>query len=760
MANRFQTVTFTRTIAASSSASFGVTVPNNIINIAKIRVAPSIAAAPTEFFLYKNSTYAAADLVYATKQFTGPLVDPVEDTGALVLERNEGYVAAFEDENESLQIYIKINNNHSASVTYTGTIIVDTAYDHTGSTGIILGVPEGLMAKAYATDLDVVLGVIASKNIATIDTGELRAQFVAQGAILQSSYDFRTVAEGGTFVPDGINFLEVTGLDANDTGCQYIFTSAAPGTWFYAWRLHNSVGFSNWTDGNLTPRRVTQSVSTRDNNTPDIGPPADWDLTIEDGPASSTVVVRASRPKTNGDIINFLAVQIKDGDTGSWTSVLNGPDPDNLKWDGTAVPLTINASKNQLTDAGASNFGTAAVGDVVLFDVRGAGNWDEAYCQWATVRAKTATRLTIDGFFRPVTGASDFRVMIFKPPWTWTTGGYLGGYAGGGMWPQWWESKLKLLLVGDTKTVEFVTTPIVIPAAVTNPEARAWFENNYSRSDDSVNHTTGMIGLPTARLWTSFSDKRWFIPMYGLPAFAQTTINADGTVTLNAPNPRPAGSNAGSFWGIKSRFSVFPDATGILILRARFTNVQLPQYTTEGNATLEATGLYIASFLPWGFWNGFMTNGIFWGNYRNNADIRFGQGYWAQGTASVQQFIPQVGAGTGSTGYTDVARPASGYTLDLRVGWGPAVGAGANPENAMVTCEYSLNGGAYVALADIAKGLANEYGNLFVEGICPTFGVAEANQNAGKALSNWSCNITEFEVVQGIIRQYRLQSTR
>ena len=527
MADRFVQVPFTVTIAGGGDASFGVSIPENIVNVVKIKIVPSIITAQSEVLICKSNTYAPLTCVYRTKRFTGVLVDPIEDSGTSKVERNQGFVCSYEDQNSSLQMYLHIDNWDALAVTYTGTIWVDPEYSHV-STGIIVGVPDGLDARAYASGLIVTAGVMAARNNFTIDSAEFRAIYVTPGTMEQPYYDLRTPAEGGTFTHNGTTQLIITGITANEDGAQYLFTSAAAGRWYYAWRLHNSVGWSNWTDGNQYPSRASKWVDTRDMNAPDTGPPSDWDIWLEDGPASNTVVANATRPVVNSDIINFFVVQVKDGDTGTWTTLINGPDVDNLKWDGQLIPLALSAGRNALVDATSGGFGTAARGDLVLLDVRG-GAWSEQYCQWATVRYISGNVLYIDGYFRPQS-LTDLRVVIVKPPWAWTSGGYLGGYAGKGWWPQ--KKSEELIWIGNTGTTEFKTSPIVIPAAVTNPEARAWFENSYSRADDSMNYSSGLLGLPSTRLWTVLDDRRWFVPIYSHPTYATVTLDANGKVVI------------------------------------------------------------------------------------------------------------------------------------------------------------------------------------------------------------------------------------
>lgn len=748
MSDRFQKLIFTRVVGAGVTSHFALALPSNSINIAKIRIAPSLSAIDTEFRIFKDPAYGAASVVYATDEYDGFLIDPVNDDGVAPSECEQGFVAAYEDNASSNQLYIEIKNNSAFSCTYSGEIWIDPVYSQT-SAGIVVGVPDDLRVRGYASALVVTTEVTAKKNAGTVDLAEFRAAFVASGSDLPY-YDLRTPAEGGTFAHNGTTKLIITGLPASPDGSQYIFSSGSDGRWYYAWRLHNGLGWSNWSDGNLTPSRVTQYVDTRDLSAPDAGPPSDWDIFIQDGPASNTIVARVTRPKVNGDLIKRMIVQVKDADVGVWTSLFGGPDVDNIKWDGRLVGLDLSSSRTQLTDPSSGGFGTAAKGDLVLLDVRGSV-WAEAYCQWGIVRTIAGNIITIDGYFDPTT-TSDLRAVIVKPPWAWSTGGYLGGTASNhGIWPSI-DSEKKLYL-GDLTTKEFVTTPIVVPGAVTNPEARAWFENAYSVSDDAQTHSTGKIGLPAGRLFTNFLDTRYFVPIYSMPDWATVTFDSNGACTVASVDPRTSNGEPGQIFGIRGHFAVYPDLDGRIMLRAKWENVTIPVYALA-DPTQEMTGLILCQMHPWAGSRPVLFAGL-WVNYRNNADIRFGQGSGGSSIPQLKSFTFQpIGGGNG---YIDVARPAAGYTLEMRLGFSTPVGVGSEYFYALTTCEYSLNGGAWHAVPNIALGKGIDYQNAVVEGVVPTIGMLECYHSDNNNLAGWTAKLTEFEVIYGIIRQFRLQ---
>lgn len=748
MSSRYQTLTFTKTVSAGSTSQWGITIPYNSVNVAKIKILPSDATGSWEFFIYKDPTYAASSVVYSTVAFTGNLIDPVYSDGASISEKNEGFVCSYEDTAEALQLYVGIKNNSGSSMDFTGTIIVDTAVAHTGSDAVV-GVPEGLLARAYASGLTITSGVTASRNASTIYEAEFRAIYIT-GTLEMPYYDLRTVAEGGTFAHDGTTKLVITGLDATMDGCQYIWDSASAGRWYYAWRLRNTVGWSNWTDGNSTPTRVSQHVDTRTSTTADSGPPCDWDVWIEDGPASNTIVVHATRPKTNSDIINWMAVQILDADSGSWVTLYDGIDVDHMKLDGSTYPYSLNSTGNQITDTDAHGWGSAAAGDLVVLDVRGAGDaFDENYCQWATIRSVGVSTITISGFFRPQ-AYTNLRLIIIKPPWAWTTGGY-----GAGMWPT--KKEEENTFIGDTETREFVTSPIVIPSGI-NPQARVWFENNYSRSDCSLTTSSGKAGLPTVRTWTDFNDRRWWVPIYGHTEYATLSFDLDGPLTISAITPRPIKGTPGSLYGVKARFAVVPDLTGVLKLRAKFSNVYIPQYTVPPGhasaATYQGTRIGMFFMHPHGYWFGAINSMLSWGNYRDNSDIHV-QTYQVSGQEVLT--LPSYALGTAD----DVTRPAAGYTLELKWGMSSATGTSHNEGFRITTVEYNLNDAGFVALPDAEIGSMG-WESAILDGVVPIVGFIETSYNTSWAylpqydLPDYYATLEEFEVIQGVIMQNRL----
>ena len=363
-------------------------------------------------------------------------------------------------------------------------------------------VPDDLCVVAISSGLKMTFGVFAWKWNAGIYQGEFRAKFYPTGTIFKS-VDLRTPAEGGTLVHNGTTQYVVTGLGATPYGFQYVLDSPAQGVWYYAMRLENVDGWSVWSDGNDTPQYVKDSAETEDPSFADTGPPADWTIAVKEGPLPNTVVVYASRPRTNGKKIIALAIQIKDATTGSWRAIDADAGAADTIYDGSAIDHIYNKVDMTLTKA-AGNYGAAAAGDLILFDVRdssaGGWSWDPKCCQWAMLSAGQISGLTISNLygFRPAFAPTGddylgIRIKIVKAPCAWNTEGYLGDEPNRGLWGRtWWNEGEK----GNTTTQTFCTEPIVIPSGLTvsDIQARAWFENIYSRSDDDIYSAFGSAG--------------------------------------------------------------------------------------------------------------------------------------------------------------------------------------------------------------------------------------------------------------------------
>lgn len=350
-------------------------------------------------------------------------------------------------------------------------------------------VPDDLVTDAMADGLRISCNCVANKWNKGINEGEFRAMYFLDGQS-QVSVDLRTVSEGGTLVHNGNTMISVTALAASELGCAYSFTSLAAGRWFYAFRLHNAVGWSVWSDGNSTPRHVIDYIDT--NIVPAAGPPEDWDVAVLPDIRDHRVVVRASRPATNGENILAFLVQIRDGSQGEWYAIDAGAGQAATYYDGSGIDHDLDRNNTRIKRAAGFGFGTAQPGHVCLLDVRG-GAFDAHHCQWGQIKSfenddpTTAEYFDIiaGGRWRPqVTGG--LRIKIVKPLWSWHWDGYLGDEANAGLWfKTYWQ---QYGLSGDTKTDTFISDPIEVPEGldVANVVARVFFENPYSRSDDDM----------------------------------------------------------------------------------------------------------------------------------------------------------------------------------------------------------------------------------------------------------------------------------
>ena len=358
------------------------------------------------------------------------------------------------------------------------------------SSSSFAGVPDDLWTISIPNGLQIIFGGSAWKWNVDIDQGEFRAKEVAAGSSYPDSVDLRTVSEGGTFAHNGTTQYIVTALNADWSGCQYDLTSPDQGRWYFAFRLHNPNGWSVWSDGNDTPEKVTDYCNTEGTAVTQDGPPEDWTISIQQSATQHAVIVTASRPLIHGNRIWGIVVQVKDSTSGAWVAI-DGASPASVLYDGSAVDHTISDNGSILTRNAGSGMGTAAIGKLILMDVRG-GAFDHKYCQWGTVKSIGANYVEVQGRFRPVAGVTNnIRIKVVEPPWGWTTGGYLGSSPNAGLWAAWYVGPD---MQGDTIMQSFTSAPIEVPStvALADVEARIWFDNGYSRSDDG-NYGTGEV---------------------------------------------------------------------------------------------------------------------------------------------------------------------------------------------------------------------------------------------------------------------------
>lgn len=657
---RFFTTAFTTPPVPGTGGILDYDFPvlSDVLDLSKIKIEPGVVSGTQVVSIYRTASRSPSDLQYTTDAFAGAaFVDPADDSGA---EFGCTFVIPYHDLDETGLMHFRFINNDANPKAFTVTL--DYEYQATDQSGVI-GAPEMLNARAVANGLDITSGCISLRNNATIVEAEFRGTLMPAGSDLLPQ-DMRTVAEGGTWVPDGITKIQAT-MNAGPGGAQYLFTSGSQARWYYAWRLRNGYGWSRWTDGNATPQAVIQYVDTQPATLADVGPPSSWEVWVEEGPYTGTIVVHASRPKNNGRNLLWWGIQVKDADSGNWVALDSGVAPSQVKYDGSLVSHTLSADRLTLSKA-ASGWGTAVAGDLVLLDVRGT-NFSVNYCQWAKVETVSGNQLifTTPGF-RPQVFV-DLRVKIVKSPEAWIGSGYLGDQENAGIWPSGEEASMNGGLgigwiLGDYSTQEFVSTPIAIPSAVTNPEARVWFENIYCRSDDST-HSTGMSGgtgiLVSPTSWTDFNNRNLWTPIYPIATWGSMTQEDAGPVVL-ATGADLTG-NQGQV-GMKARFRLYPDVTGVIKIYSKWTGVTLP----VGIAASNRLGMVIELFD--GLTNPKPTTGVclmvvstvagnvhlgsIYNNYRVNID---------GGTAYENIVWPP------SVGYNNFARPPAGSIVELQL---------------------------------------------------------------------------------------------
>lgn len=485
---RYTTDSFTSaSVPAHSSLAIDRIIGSNFINLVKIKATPSVGSGTSQLQIFKSASLDISTLAYNTVPFSGSLIDPIEDDGGgIIQERNEGFVAPYEDADASLRLHLTITNNYNSAQTYAISIKYEVAFG--GSA--LSGPPGSLIAQATASGLNINSTVIALLNTAGISASEFRAFFVAVGSPLLASVDMTTPAEGGTFIADGVTKLIVTTAYANYLGSSYKFASANPGRWYFAWKLTNTSGSSAWTDGNAIPSLVTQFVDTTSTVNADTVPPSGWTVVLEYGSTPNTVVVRATRPAIGGTVINYWAVQIKDGSTGAWRLLDANTGAAATHYDGSAQDHTM--SGNVIIQTVPGGMGSAAVGDLVLIDVRG-GAFDVQYCTGGIVASVGANSVTLYGLPDPMPQVqTGLRIKIVEPSWQWNSEGYLGSEANHG----YWDSSMSPgeSIYGDLGTQVFVSPPINIPVGLAQPEARVFFTTDYSTGDNAAGHSSGVAG--------------------------------------------------------------------------------------------------------------------------------------------------------------------------------------------------------------------------------------------------------------------------
>jgi hypothetical protein len=104
-------------------------ISSSMINLVKIKVVPNSAGGTSRFQVFKRGTFLEMDKLYDTREFTGSLIDPVEDysdpmtdTPGATAERNEGSPIPYEDDDAGDILHLRIYNGDVNARTYTVTV--------------------------------------------------------------------------------------------------------------------------------------------------------------------------------------------------------------------------------------------------------------------------------------------------------------------------------------------------------------------------------------------------------------------------------------------------------------------------------------------------------------------------------------------------------------------------------------------------------------------------------------------------------------
>ncbi len=356
-------------------------------------------------------------------------------------------------------------------------------------------VPDQLLwTQAIALEKSIMFYCGAEKWNANIEEAEFRAYRVPEGTNPQS-VDLRIVAEGGTFAHNGQDQIIVSDIIADWKGFMYeLFYGAYTGLWFWAIRIKNENGWSNWTDGNREPQYVTDNVDTASNAIFDVGPPADFTAKIKAGVQTGTAVIECTRPATNGNRIFSVCFQIRDATAGSWRNLDANAGAAETLYDGSEIDHTFNPLTGELRKDSGTYGDAATEGGLLLIDVR-QSSFDHRCCHWIEVSPDQFDGATITGLNSIRTAfdlnANDeynlLRVKIVRHPKVWNATDPAAnddGFQGpSGYYKRTFLTPQNL---GDVESDVFVSPPFVIPTglAITDLEARIWFENTYSISDD------------------------------------------------------------------------------------------------------------------------------------------------------------------------------------------------------------------------------------------------------------------------------------
>lgn len=157
----------TGSVASGASTSRNDAISTNAIDIVKVKVAPSnIGAAEfTVVEIFNSSSFATSALCYATNNFAGNLIDPIWNDGITVAEKNQGFIAKYQDLDLTQQLHLKITNNGTLSKTYTVTIEYMTQTDEIRYAANFAGADAGAQIAAAIADLPSTGGTIDARGL-------------------------------------------------------------------------------------------------------------------------------------------------------------------------------------------------------------------------------------------------------------------------------------------------------------------------------------------------------------------------------------------------------------------------------------------------------------------------------------------------------------------------------------------------------------------------------------------------------------------
>ena len=116
------THTFSSVVGSGGTASANKTIDEDNVLILFVKVEPSIAGGTAAFEIFQKDTLLAADLSYKASGFSGDFIDPVEDVSGVPTERTEGAVTAYQDDDITKELHIKITNDDTTTKNFDITI--------------------------------------------------------------------------------------------------------------------------------------------------------------------------------------------------------------------------------------------------------------------------------------------------------------------------------------------------------------------------------------------------------------------------------------------------------------------------------------------------------------------------------------------------------------------------------------------------------------------------------------------------------------